>query len=145
MCETICKHQHTRASIPTQSKQSRTRENTQIPSFCSGRIRISGDMTSSATSTSSLSSAIESPPVGPDEISADDYEAEKLAQRTARKPVLGFIPQKELYCNQLLPYADALDDESQLMLRTIKENLARAVACREMAPGACFWVNRLST
>lgn len=38
------------------------------------------------------------------------------------------IPQKEIYCNKYLPYADQLDDESQKMLTELKEGLAKAVA-----------------
>lgn len=111
------------------------------------------DSTATSTATDSSSrSANDSPGavlVGDegagDHISAAAYEAELVAQRAARKLALGFVPQKETFCNQWLPYADALDDESQRMLRLIKENLARAVACRELAPGTCFWVSRLST
>lgn len=57
---------------------------------------------------------------------------EKYLDRRYKK--LGFYPQTELYCNSHLPYADKLDEESQRLLTTIKDNLAKAVAFREMNP-----------
>lgn len=56
---------------------------------------------------------------------------------------LGFKPQKEMFCNKYLPYADELDDESQLFLASIKENLAKAVAMRDMNPGVGIYASRL--
>lgn len=67
-------------------------------------------------------------------------EASRL---TARFKRLGFHPQKEIFCNKYLPYADKLDDESQLMLGQLKEFLARSVACREMTPAIGTAVARL--
>lgn len=56
---------------------------------------------------------------------------------------LGFRPQKELVYNKLLPYADELDAESQMLLTEIKENLGRAVMLREIRPGCVLWSNKL--
>lgn len=56
---------------------------------------------------------------------------------------LGFRPQKEIYCNKYLPYADKLDDESQLMLTQLKEAFAKAVAFREMTPAVGIAISRL--
>lgn len=61
----------------------------------------------------------------------------------ARYKKLGFVPQKEIYCNKYLPYADQLDDESQKMLTELKEGLAKAVALREMTPGVGMATSRL--
>lgn len=60
-----------------------------------------------------------------------------------RWKALGFKPQKELFCNKYLPYADQLDDESTKFLASIKENLAKAVAMREMNPGIGIYATRL--
>lgn len=56
---------------------------------------------------------------------------------------LGFRPQKEVFCNKYLPYADQLDDESQVFLEHLKENLGRAVAMREINPGFGIYSSRL--
>ena len=58
---------------------------------------------------------------------------------------LGFVPQKDIVYNKLLPYADQLDSESNDILAKIKGNLARAVQLRELWPGVLFWTRRLST
>ncbi|XP_063047941.1 proteasome activator complex subunit 4A [Engraulis encrasicolus] len=58
---------------------------------------------------------------------------------------LGFVPQKDIVYNKLLPYADRLDGESNQILASIKENLGRAVYLRELWPGCMFWTRRLST
>ncbi|KAG7492479.1 hypothetical protein MATL_G00015050 [Megalops atlanticus] len=58
---------------------------------------------------------------------------------------LGFVPQKEIVYNSLLPYADKLDKESNDILAQIKGNLARAVQARELWPGVLFWTRKLST
>lgn len=65
------------------------------------------------------------------------------AFQRARLKKLGFLPQKEIYCNKYLPYADQLDDESQQMLTELKEGLAKAVALREMTPGVGMATSRL--
>lgn len=48
---------------------------------------------------------------------------------------LGYLPQKEDKYNKYLPYADLIDEESEIMLTEIKENLYKAIAIREMSPG----------
>lgn len=84
-----------------------------------------------------------------DETSGDDGidEDSKLTlatgQLTERHKKLGFRPQKEIYCNRYLPYADQLDDESQQMLVDVKEFLAVAIAKREMVPAISTAVSRL--
>lgn len=45
---------------------------------------------------------------------------------------LGFRPQKEHIFNNFLPYADGIDEESQLFLNEIKSNLSKAVLLREL-------------
>lgn len=57
---------------------------------------------------------------------------------------LGFVPQKDIIYNQLLPYADKLDGESNEILAKIKANLGRAVQLRELWPGALFWTKKLA-
>lgn len=56
---------------------------------------------------------------------------------------LGFHPQKEIFCNKYLPYADQLDDESQIALIQLKEFLAKAVALREISPSVSVAMARL--
>ncbi|XP_055031264.2 proteasome activator complex subunit 4B isoform X1 [Misgurnus anguillicaudatus] len=58
---------------------------------------------------------------------------------------LGFVPQKEIVYNKLLPYAERLDRESNDILAQIKGNLGRAVQLRELWPGVLFWTRKLST
>uniref|UniRef100_A0A9J7YHM4 Proteasome activator subunit 4 n=1 Tax=Cyprinus carpio carpio TaxID=630221 RepID=A0A9J7YHM4_CYPCA len=58
---------------------------------------------------------------------------------------LGFVPQKDIVYNELLPYKDKLDDESNEFLAQIKGNLGRAVQLREIWPGVLFWTRKLST
>lgn len=55
----------------------------------------------------------------------------------------GFVPQKEIVYNRLLPYADRLDHESTELLAEIKANLSRAVLVRELWPGVAFWCRKL--
>ncbi|KAL4694349.1 hypothetical protein H8959_013614 [Pygathrix nigripes] len=57
----------------------------------------------------------------------------------------GFVPQKEIVYNKLLPYAERLDAESDLQLAQIKCNLGRAVQLQELWPGGLFWTRKLST
>lgn len=71
----------------------------------------------------------------------DQDETTELLQRAA---VLGFKPQKENVYNKLLPYSEELDKESLLMLKSIKENLSKAVIMRELRPGCGIWVARLT-
>lgn len=63
--------------------------------------------------------------------------------KQSRYKRLGFHPQKEIFCNKYLPYADHLDDESQLALEQLKEYLAKAVALREMTPSVSTAMARL--
>uniref|UniRef100_A0A3P8U0G7 Proteasome activator complex subunit 4B n=1 Tax=Amphiprion percula TaxID=161767 RepID=A0A3P8U0G7_AMPPE len=58
------------------------------------------------------------------------------------RPV-GFIPQKEIVYNGLLPYSDRLDREATELLAEIKANLCRAVLLRELWPGVAFWSRKL--
>lgn len=65
--------------------------------------------------------------------------------KKAQSDTLGFVPQKDIVYNKLLPYADRLDDESNEILSKIKGNLSRAVLLREIWPGVLFWTRKLST
>lgn len=65
--------------------------------------------------------------------------------KKAQSDTLGFVPQKDIVYNKLLPYADRLDDESNDILSKIKGNLSRAVLLREIWPGVLFWTRKLST
>uniref|UniRef100_A0A3Q2Y0U2 Proteasome activator subunit 4 n=1 Tax=Hippocampus comes TaxID=109280 RepID=A0A3Q2Y0U2_HIPCM len=65
--------------------------------------------------------------------------------KEAQSDGLGFVPQKDIVYNKLLPYADRLDEESNDILSKIKGNLARAVQFREIWPGVLFWTRKLST
>lgn len=58
---------------------------------------------------------------------------------------LGFVPQKDIVYNKLLPYADKLDEESNEILGQIKGKLALAIQVRELWPGVLFWTRKLST
>ncbi|XP_019938778.2 proteasome activator complex subunit 4B-like [Paralichthys olivaceus] len=55
----------------------------------------------------------------------------------------GFIPQKEIVYNGLLPYSGRLDQEATELLADIKANLSRAVLLRELWPGVAFWCRKL--
>ncbi|XP_047208464.1 proteasome activator complex subunit 4A isoform X1 [Girardinichthys multiradiatus] len=65
--------------------------------------------------------------------------------KKAQSDQLGFVPQKDIVYNKLLPYADRLDGESSEILSRIKGNLGRAVQLREIWPGVLFWTRKLST
>lgn len=65
--------------------------------------------------------------------------------KKTQSETLGFVPQKDIVYNKLLPYADRLDDESNDILSKIKGNLGRAVQLRELWPGVLFWTRKLST
>lgn len=65
--------------------------------------------------------------------------------KEAQSDGLGFVPQKDIVYNKLLPYADRLDEESNDILSKIKGNLACAVQFREIWPGVLFWTRKLST
>uniref|UniRef100_A0A3B4AX17 Proteasome activator Blm10 mid region domain-containing protein n=1 Tax=Periophthalmus magnuspinnatus TaxID=409849 RepID=A0A3B4AX17_9GOBI len=68
-----------------------------------------------------------------DTAQTDDTEAQKE----------GFVPQKEIVYNALLPYTDRLDPEADALLAEIKANLSRAVLLRELWPGTAFWCRKL--
>ncbi|XP_055545788.1 proteasome activator complex subunit 4A-like isoform X2 [Wyeomyia smithii] len=78
-----------------------------------------------------------------DDESSDSLDSSRI-KRNERIEKLGFRPQKELFCNKFLPYADRLDDESQAMLENIKNNLGKAAAMREITPGVAIYVSRLT-
>lgn len=71
----------------------------------------------------------------------DLHEQEQT--KAERSQLLGFRPQNEIYCNKFLPYADGLDAESQTQLVALKNNLAKAVAVREINPSVGICLNRL--
>ena len=73
-----------------------------------------------------------------------DEEEEEEKRIELRQAALGFRPQKEIVYNQLLPYAEDLDDESSKAFATIKTNLGKTVCLREMRPGFVIWTSRLS-
>ncbi|XP_046617317.1 proteasome activator complex subunit 4-like [Neodiprion virginianus] len=56
---------------------------------------------------------------------------------------LGFQPQKEIFCNKLLPYANIIDAEAQTRFSEIKANLGRAILLREVRFGCSLWTARL--
>lgn len=75
----------------------------------------------------------------------DTEQSEKESYKKERMKILGFYPQQEIHCNRYLPYSDNLDDESQKYLTDIKENLARAIAMRELDPGIREYTMKLLT
>uniref|UniRef100_A0A182KE79 Uncharacterized protein n=1 Tax=Anopheles christyi TaxID=43041 RepID=A0A182KE79_9DIPT len=79
-----------------------------------------------------------------DDESSDSIEQNR-PKRNERHEKLGFKPQKELFCNKFLPYTEKLDDESQANLETIKNNLGKAVAMREMGPAVMLNIRNLVT
>ncbi|XP_028331301.1 proteasome activator complex subunit 4B [Gouania willdenowi] len=62
---------------------------------------------------------------------------------TVDRAVCGFVPQKEIVYNNLLPYSERLAREATELLAEIKANLCRAVLLRELWPGASFWCRKL--
>ncbi|KAM9336338.1 proteasome activator complex subunit 4B-like [Symphorus nematophorus] len=62
---------------------------------------------------------------------------------TVDEDMAGFVPQKEIVYNRLLPYSDRLDGEATELLAEIKANLSRAVLVRELWPGVAFWSKKL--
>ncbi|XP_053680435.1 proteasome activator complex subunit 4B-like [Anopheles nili] len=101
----------------------------------------------STDSCSSLSTVVQSGPISVDVM--DDESNDSIEQcrpkRNERFEKLGFKPQKELFCNKFLPYADKLDDESQANLEKIKNSLGKAVAMREMGPVVMMSIKNLVT
>ena len=65
-----------------------------------------------------------------------------VKQRTLK---LGFKPQNEIVYNNLLPFASALDEESQQTLETIKKNFSSSVIFRDLRLGLSFWCQQLVT
>lgn len=63
--------------------------------------------------------------------------------RENRAKVLGFAPQKEIFHNFYLPYADSLDDESNEQLNYIKQEMGKSLAMREITPGFGLFISRL--
>jgi proteasome activator subunit 4 len=63
--------------------------------------------------------------------------------QTKRYEKLGFKPQKELYVNKYLPYADKIDDESSIFFEEIKINMAKCIGMREINPGAGIFASKL--
>ncbi|XP_068219564.1 proteasome activator complex subunit 4-like isoform X1 [Palaemon carinicauda] len=57
---------------------------------------------------------------------------------------LGFMPQKYVIYNKLLPYGEDLGPEVLGQLKEIKENLSKAVILHDIRPGCIHWVARLS-
>uniref|UniRef100_A0A4W3GX57 Proteasome activator subunit 4b n=1 Tax=Callorhinchus milii TaxID=7868 RepID=A0A4W3GX57_CALMI len=76
---------------------------------------------------------------------AAEEEKEPEMSEERRRQALGFCPQKEIVYNELLPYWERLDSESNAILASIKANLGRAVQLRELWPGVLFWTRKLST
>lgn len=98
----------------------------------------------------------------------EQIELEKSEFKTKRFKELGFHPQKEIPANRLLPvvnfiffdclcnfhfpiatsiplqYADQLDNESNEMLLSIKNHLAKTVALRDFKPGVTLVLQKLS-
>lgn len=99
----------------------------------------------------------------------EQVEVEKSEFKAKRLKELGFVPQKEIPANRLLPvsglliffihleivyaitifpsnwqYADKLDKESNEMLLSIKNNLAKCVALRDIKPGVTLMLHELS-
>ncbi|XP_054706567.1 LOW QUALITY PROTEIN: proteasome activator complex subunit 4-like [Uloborus diversus] len=59
-----------------------------------------------------------------------------------RVDILGFVPQKELIYNKLLPYTEKLDNESQIYLSEIKTNLGKSVLSQNL-DDISFWCKHL--
>ncbi|XP_056326451.1 proteasome activator complex subunit 4A isoform X1 [Danio aesculapii] len=79
------------------------------------------------------------------EVEEPDLENCNVKMKKEASELLGFSPQKDIVYNELLPYKDKLDDESNEILAQIKGNLGRAVQLREIWPGVLFWTRKLST
>uniref|UniRef100_A0A3Q3FX53 Proteasome activator Blm10 mid region domain-containing protein n=1 Tax=Kryptolebias marmoratus TaxID=37003 RepID=A0A3Q3FX53_KRYMA len=62
---------------------------------------------------------------------------------TAGGDVSGFVPQKEIVYNSLLPYCERLEREAAELLVEIKADLSRAVLLRELWPGVTFCARKL--
>jgi len=71
-------------------------------------------------------------------------EATELTPAAKRAVQLGFKPQKELQPNRWLPYNQHLDKEAAEWFATVKANLARCLAMRDIRPGFITWTTRLN-
>nr|XP_055026346.1 proteasome activator complex subunit 4A [Misgurnus anguillicaudatus] len=80
-----------------------------------------------------------------DIITVEEPQLGDCKMKKEASELLEFVPQKDVVYNQLLPYKDKLDDESNEILAQIKGNLGRAVELREIWPGVLFWTRKLST
>ena len=85
---------------------------------------------------------VDETPFGGD--SCEESDEEYAKRRDERAAELGFTPQKEIIYNKILPYSDKLDKESNEMWNTIKINLGRSIALRELRPGYVMWTGRLT-
>lgn len=72
-----------------------------------------------------------------DEIQDDFFNPE------IRTKILGFRPQAQILTNKYLPYADKIDNESNEMLKSIKNELARVVCERDMNPGIGYLASKI--
>lgn len=70
-------------------------------------------------------------------------ESEIESWKERRTMELGYKPQHELFHNFYLPYADLLDYESAKLLDLIKQEVGKALAMREINPGAGIFVTKL--
>uniref|UniRef100_A0A182PCD4 Proteasome activator complex subunit 4 C-terminal domain-containing protein n=1 Tax=Anopheles epiroticus TaxID=199890 RepID=A0A182PCD4_9DIPT len=100
--------------------------------------------TESCSSLSTLAETDTNSSTMVDDESSDSFEQNR-PKRNERYEKLGFKPQKELFCNKFLPYTEKLDDESQANLESIKNNLGKAVAMREMGPAVMLNIRNLVT
>lgn len=70
-------------------------------------------------------------------------DSEKESWKERRAVELGFKPQQELFHNYYLPYPEKLDKESAELLESIKQELGKTLAYREINPGAGIFVTKL--
>jgi hypothetical protein len=73
----------------------------------------------------------------------DDVEFDKETWKTKRTKVLGYRPQNEIFHNFYLPYPDKLDEESAQILDSVKQELGKALALREINPGTGIVISKL--
>lgn len=80
------------------------------------------------------------------EVIDDTCESKETNEHWKRKRSLelGFVPQKEVVYNKLLPYVSNMDEESTQWFAEIKANLGRSIALRELRPGIVTWTSRLN-
>uniref|UniRef100_A0AAQ4Q0P3 Proteasome activator Blm10 mid region domain-containing protein n=1 Tax=Gasterosteus aculeatus aculeatus TaxID=481459 RepID=A0AAQ4Q0P3_GASAC len=81
---------------------------------------------------------------GPQFPGAGVYAERRSGAAPAASPhVDGFVSQREVVYNGLLPYSARLEREATELLAEIKANLSRAVLLRELWPGVAFWSRKL--